>query len=111
MMDMTTTTETAGPILYARRALAYVHDATCSNHRYEHSFAGCITTRMLASTAWVATIAHLQAHPRDAATARGLLHDAVCINGAECYDRAVHAQRQARHVAALRKFLASSEHA
>ena len=48
---------------------------------------------------------HLDEHPRDAAGARRLLHDRVCVSG--CGPGSDHAKRtQSRPVAALRRFRA-----
>lgn len=47
--------------------------------------------------------AHLADHPRDAAGARLILHDAMCMSGCTGDGRVGHAKRQTTTVAALRK--------
>lgn len=54
---------------------------------------------------WLAAVELLERSPRDAAGARGLLHDAVCASGCTGARRAEHARTQTVAVRALRRAL------
>lgn len=85
----------------------YVHTATCPT-RYEHTAQECVLGRSLLRPAFAAALDHLRAAPRDAAGARGILHDAACMSGCRGEHRADHARRtQTKTVAAMRKWLAA----
>lgn len=82
-------------------AAEFVHDATCST---KHDFNGCVNGRPLASMSMVRALRHLAEHPRDAAGARQIFHDAACMSG--CGPESDHAKRtQSDTVAALRKWV------
>lgn len=84
----------------------YVHTDTCPN-RYEHTAQECVLGRSLLGPAFAQAVDHLKVAPRDAAGARGILHDGACLSGCQGEGRADHARRtQARTVAAMRRWLA-----
>lgn len=89
-----------------RNVIAAIHPAVCPSRR-EHDWKECITGRALYTPATVEAIRHLKQNPRDAATARLILHDQACMSGCTGESAVEHAQRQAKTVAALRKQLAA----
>jgi hypothetical protein len=86
-----------------------VHAATCHRGAHEDS-RKCRSWKYLVNWATLEAMDHLIAHPKDAAGARGIFHDAVCYGGAECTPVGDHAKRtQSKTVAALRKYVLAGE--
>ena len=82
----------------------YVHEMTCPNQR-EHGRVGCPAS--MRPTAIRAALVVLDEHPRDAAGARGVLHDLACYSGCTGASRDDHAKRTlSQTVAAIRKWRA-----
>lgn len=83
------------------------HDAACPQRAACGAREACAMWRVghQPVPAWLAAVEHLESHPRDAAGARRILHDAVCSNGAECRDTG-HPRTQTVPVRVLRKVLA-----
>lgn len=91
---------------FAAAVIREVHDRQCGQRGEEHT-AWCQGRWVRHTRGWDAAVRHLQARPRDAHGARRLLHDRMCISGADCGDADGHARRtQATSVAALRAVLA-----
>lgn len=87
-----------------RVAAAFIHDLTCPT-RHPHQWDKCRMGRWLFAPALMEALEYLDRNPRDAAGARCILHDAVCMSGCCGDDREDHAKRtQSKTVAALRKF-------
>lgn len=88
-----------------------IHEATCVIRVHDEP-RQCNEWKRLVGWTTLRALDHLIEHPRDAAGARGIFHDAVCYGGAECTPIGDHAKRtQSKTVAALRKHLQSAQEA
>jgi hypothetical protein len=87
-------------------AAGFVHALTCPAPGKDHDWRQCLAGRWLVNWSTLYALEHLDAHPRDAAGARLILHDAVCMSGCAGAGRVEHSRRHAATVAALRKFRA-----
>ncbi len=86
-----------------------VHAATCHRGAHEES-RQCRAWKFLVGWPMLEALDHLTAHPKDAAGARAIFHDAACYGGADCTPPGDHAKRtQSKTVAALRKYLQTLE--
>jgi hypothetical protein len=83
-------------------AVRHVHDERCGRWPGARPVGECVACPYV----WHVhdALTHLDAHPRDAAGARLILHDARCVSGGRCDLRVDHALRHADTVAALRRF-------
>jgi hypothetical protein len=90
-----------------RNAVEAIHPTVCEA-RHPHNWNECRTSAWLINGATIDAITHLRTKPRDAAGARLILHDAICMSGCVGDSAAEHAKRQAKPVAALRKYLAGN---
>ena len=78
--------------------LNYVHVTICGNHPRVRSCDGPRLPGIQQS------LDHLAARPNDAAGARIILHDLVCIYGPACSGREFHSKRHTAAVVAIRKW-------
>jgi hypothetical protein len=90
-----------------RNAVEAIHPIVCEA-RHQHNWNECRTSGWLMNAATIDAITHLRNTPRDAAGARIILHNAVCMSGCVGESATEHAKRQTKPVTALRKYLAGA---